>query len=119
MERDTAIRLVRKLRALAADKAATPGEASVATAKADGLVARFGLSTIEARPQPPTPPRVRAAPAAGFKDWSRSAFDFGFDAGAAAERAGRFDPATGKATGPGVRVNSYTDRHNWRIEVDI
>lgn len=52
MDRAQASRLVAKLRALAADRAATDAEKALAHAKADELSARFGLGVAEeARPQ--------------------------------------------------------------------
>jgi hypothetical protein len=47
MDRGQAIRLVGKLRALAADRAATEAERALARAKADALSARFRLGVRE------------------------------------------------------------------------
>lgn len=65
MTRDKAISRVRKLRALAADRAATKHEAALARVRADELIERFELSEAEVAPEPVrlTPP---PAPVSGW-----------------------------------------------------
>jgi hypothetical protein len=76
----------------------TTHERAVAKQKADMLAARYGLAppSRTARPRRRTPRFT--APAAG--------------------EAWFFKPATGEHHGA-VKVLSYTDRGNWRIEIDV
>jgi uncharacterized protein DUF2786 len=72
MDSAQASRLVTKLRALAADRAATDPEKALALAKADELSARFGLRVAEeARPRVRRRHRVR--PVSRDLDWIFSA----------------------------------------------
>lgn len=107
MRREDAARLVPKLRALAADKAATPGEARLAREKADALVARYNLGVEEVRRSAPRRGRrrrARPAPPADWAFWSIPNWDF--------------DLQTGRAS-KNVKVHHYHDSRNWKIEIDL
>lgn len=100
MNQPTAHRLIRKLRALAADHAATPGEAAVATAKADRLVAKHGE------------PEVVRAPKTKRRVWTAQPvrFDAGVD--------WKFDYDTGIGS-DNVKVHHHHGPSNWKIEIDL
>lgn len=110
MDHATATRLVRQLRQVTVEHGATVPEAAVAAAKADLLTKKYGL---EARTRTPPPPRRRARPmpAKDFADWV---------GGSAHAQTGAwsFDYKTGRASA-NVKVHSYTDRRNWRIEIPL
>lgn len=55
MTRADAVERVRKLRALAADRAATPAESKLAAEKAAMLFRKHGLSELDLNPPPPVP----------------------------------------------------------------
>lgn len=98
MERTTALRLARKLTALAdPTRGGTPAERALADAKAKRLIERHGLRGHELRERT-RERRPFTAPSSGPAErWS-------------------FDPTTGQASA-NVKVHSYRDRTNWRIEI--
>ena len=98
MDKTTAIRLVRKLRAVTEDRGATGPEAQLAAEKASRLEKRFGLGPMDFAAPKVKPREWRASPMGGVVPF----FDF--------------DIATGKA-GPGVKVHHYTNRSNWKVEI--
>ena len=119
MDRNTAAGKIKKLQALAADTAATPGEAATARRMADRLKQRHGIrdQDIPRATPPPRRPNHHATPqpAAGVSFFgSREAFIKAF-----ADAMNNFDINTGEVTGPGVTVHHYRNRGNWRIELDI
>ncbi len=110
MNRDTALRLVEKLRAVTTDRGATGPEAAVAAEKADALVVRFGLDRQTGlRSEQHRPRRARAAPPAGSRDWVGGSMF-------AKQPDWRFDARTGKGS-PNVKVHEYKSRREWRIEI--
>ena len=117
VDRATAAAKVRKLEALAGDVAATPSEASTARRMAQRLRDRHQI-----RDAPRSPPRREThsappppAPTGGISLFgSRAAFIKAFD-----EAMADFNPNTGQAKSDRVHVVRWTDRGNWRIELDI
>ena len=108
MDQAAAQHKIRKLEALANDPAATPGEAATARRMAQRLRDRHQI-----RDAPHPPPR--AAPAGGFTmTGSREAFIKAFD-----DAMSDFNPNTGETRSNRVTVKYWTNRGNWRIELDI
>ena len=108
MDRAAAQHKIRKLEALANDSAATPGEAQTARRMAQRLRDRHQI-----RDAPHAPPRSPST--GGFTmTGSREAFIKAFD-----DAMSDFNPNTGESTSDRVHVHNWTDRGNWRIELDI
>ena len=115
MDHAAALGKIHKLEALAADAAATPGEARTARHMAQRLRQRHHITDTPKPPPPRAPlPRTPAA-AAGFSMFGdRDAFIKAFD-----DAMSDFDPHTGEARSDRVHVVYHQDRGNWRIELDI
>jgi hypothetical protein len=113
MTREQAADRVAKLQALADPaRGGSPAERATAAAKARVLTERFGLHKAqEARPRParPRPSARERQRGARVRRWFVAATD-----GA----AWSFDASTGEHS-PNVRVVSYRDRSNWKIEVEL
>ncbi len=116
MNRLAALDKIHKLEALAADAAATPGEARTARQMAQRLRQRHAITDRDTKPPPRRPshppPRAPAPGVSVFGD--REAFIKAFD-----DAMSDFNPNTGEASSDRVTVSYYRDRGNWRIELDI
>ena len=116
MDRAAALGKIRKLEALAADAAATPGEARTARQMARRLRQAHHV-TDSPTPSPPprrAPPHAPAAAPGVSIFGDRDAFIKAFD-----DAMSDFNPNTGEASSDRVHVVYHQDRGNWRIELDI
>jgi hypothetical protein len=115
MDHAAALGKIHKLEALAADAAATPGEARTARQMAQRLRQRHHITdTPKPPPRRATPPH-HAPAAAGFSVFGdRDAFIKAFD-----DAMSDFNPNTGETQSDRVTVQYYRDRGNWRIDLDI
>jgi hypothetical protein len=94
VNREQAAKRLAALKAMTVDRGCTPAEARMAAAKAKGLAERFG-------PPRANPPRRPPAPSV------TNSVNYWW-----------FDLNTGRAS-DGVKVKSYRDKANWKIEIDL
>lgn len=112
MTKAQAQRRVSKLEALAADRAAQPGEKATAARKASELRVRYGLDR-EPRPRTRLRPRPTPRPTPGPVQFRVVYIDPSL-----VNIFEHFDLQTGQSDGE-VKVHYHRDRHNWKVELPI